>query len=283
MQKEYIYILKVKYPKKTYYKLGYSTNPDDRIFNHIMSNPGIEIVDVIELERGKDFESYFHKTYMNITKKIEYNGIKYNPREWYDRDIFPFMIKEIKLWEDLIKSNNLDKYLEILDELNKEEIIKFNKKFSSNIINEIYDCVIEKIENRKNCNNLFSFVHLVKYFNDNHVDGQINWSKYSFRYEWIAIINSCYKMYGKVWENLTYTNKMVQIYKENNSKINLFISETFKINIAYTKNEIKLKLSEFYKQNNININAKATDIREVFNVRDLVINKNNCFYIVSVK
>jgi len=94
----------------------------------------------------------------------------------------------------------------------------------------------------------------------------IVWTESMKLTEYASIIDSCYKKYGKAFNNQTYAKK---IYNSNDSfeivKVNLMHGRNrIKLNTLYKISDIKEILAYNYSQNQISRSPKATDISEFF-------------------
>jgi hypothetical protein len=114
---------------------------------------------------------------------------------------------------------------------------------------------------------------VVEYFKANHVDGVIDWGVMSTRTEWIAVVESCYRFYKKVWEDYTYAKNMINNYGDSFELLKIDIKSSFKTGSRYNRKDIKDILNTIYKKHGINRKAKHSDLIEVFGaVKEVKIN-----------
>lgn len=130
---------------------------------------------------------------------------------------------------------------------------------------------------------MYSYKILLKHFILNHKNGIVDWGEYSYKKEWINIIEICYKLYGKVWKDITYAMKMIANYSNDYEVRKLEMVNLFKVDVVYTKKEIKAILTDFYAKQGINGTAKAIDVKLVFNIKELTENNQACIKIISKK
>lgn len=96
------------------YKLGYTSNIEQRLSSHFSSNPGLEVMLVEKIKGAKEFETYFHKIYPAKKLELKFKGKIYTSNEWYIPFIYKNMLKEIILWKELINSNFVESYFNCL-------------------------------------------------------------------------------------------------------------------------------------------------------------------------
>jgi hypothetical protein len=144
---------------------------------------------------------------------------------------------------------------------------------------EVVNC---KIEMKKEV----SFADLVLYFREvlQNSDNNISdWGVYSTRVEWIDIIEKCFKLYNKVWSNVTTAKEMLTNYNNPQGQIAIKIKNLFSVGQRYTRADIKKQLKDLYLKESINRTAKHTDLNEYFDTRELTINGERMVEIIKRK
>ena len=114
-----------------------------------------------------------------------------------------------------------------------------------------------------------TFSDLVGFFNQNNVEGEVDWSIYINKTEWITLIEASYKLYKKVWKDYTYTKQMVDNYGNSWELLKVDIKNMFRKGNRYTRKEIKERLQKLYDSKSIVRKAKYSDLYEVYNKVDI--------------
>ena len=114
-----------------------------------------------------------------------------------------------------------------------------------------------------------TYKELVEFFNTNNKDGVIDWGYYSTKSDWIAVIESSYRLYKRTWMDITYAKKMIENYGDDFELTKLEIKKMFTIGNRYSRKEIKEKLQELYNNLGIKRTAKYSDLSEVMSIKDV--------------
>jgi len=105
-----------------------------------------------------------------------------------------------------------------------------------------------------------TYAQMAQYFNNNHRDGTIDWGAYSHKINWIETITNCYKLYGKVWENVTYTNQMIKSSGDPHSQLLTHLKSRLKEGNTYSVKNVKSILNDIYKEIKLNKVANTKDL-----------------------
>jgi len=117
----------------------------------------------------------------------------------------------------------------------------------------------ESIEARKLPTDI-TYAQLAGYFNINHTGGNIDWGSYSHKTEWINTIESCYKLYGKAWENISYSKRMISSYGNPFAQMQIQVMGRLKEGSTYSRKKVTDTLSQIYKQAGLEKAARYTDL-----------------------
>ena len=109
-----------------------------------------------------------------------------------------------------------------------------------------------------------TYEDLCEYFNKFHKKGVCDWDIYSTKTEWISIIESYYRLYGKIERNISRAKQMIDAYGNEYKIATIKLRSLFLKGERYTNKDIKETLTKAYNDLNINRKAKATDIYELF-------------------
>jgi hypothetical protein len=90
----------------------------------------------------------------------------------------------------------------------------------------------------------------------------MDWGVYSTREEWINTIETSYKLYQKVWKDLTHAKKMIRYYGDVYEQIKTEIRQSFSTGNRYTWSNAKVILMEIYKQHDIKRVPKIEDLTD---------------------
>lgn len=153
---------------------------------------------------------------------------------------------------------NADKYLII--ELRRQ----FEKGFD---IRSVVDNTeeVNKVEMTKD----IKYSDMVKHYKEMLLATKSDWGIYSTRTEWISIIETSYRMYQKLWTNVSVAKEMIANYTDEAGKVAVKIRQMFNVGQRYTRADVKEKLANLYKKENIKRTAKHTDISEYFEVKEV--------------
>ncbi len=105
-----------------------------------------------------------------------------------------------------------------------------------------------------------TYAQVAEYFNKNHKDGTIDWGAYSHKINWIETITNCYKIYGKVWENVTHTNQMIKSAGDPHAQLQTHLKTKLKEGNTYSVKYVKGILKDIYKEIKIDRVANTTDL-----------------------
>lgn len=109
-----------------------------------------------------------------------------------------------------------------------------------------------------------SYVDLVEYFNKSHKNGVCEWNDYYYKTEWINVIEACYKLFKKTYNNITEAKQMIEAYGDEYKILVVEARKLFKKGERYSNADIKNTLQKFYDKKKLNRKAKATDMFELF-------------------
>lgn len=112
-----------------------------------------------------------------------------------------------------------------------------------------------------------TYLDLVEYFNTNQKSGIVDWGDYSFRTEWIDIIEACYKLFKKTYNNSTEAKAMIDAYGDEFKVLVIEARKMFKKGERYPNSVIKDTLQKFYDKKGLKRKAKPTDLYELFGER----------------
>lgn len=129
--------------------------------------------------------------------------------------------------------------------------------------------------------NDISYNDLVEYFKANNDNGVIDWNVYSTKSDWIAVIESSYRLFKKVWNNYTYAKSMIENYGNTYELIKIEIKALFNVGKRYNRNEVREGLATIYSKYNINRVAKYSDLYEVMKIRNIKIMGERYVEIIS--
>lgn len=204
-----------------------------------------------------------------IYKNLE-NGIanwkwgRDNGKEWKgyenDKDFKQYTL--IRDGEYIINENAFlaDKYFIL--ETRKQYTNGFEIKKGLNDVVEVE--VPEKVKE-------LNFSSLVDYFNENHINGRIDWSLVGGKQEWKDLIDKCYSLYGVVYKNYTYCKQMNELFGNAFEILKINIKEVLKKG-EYPIQEIKDTLNSLYKKHNIKRSAKITDLNDIITYKQIRVN-----------
>lgn len=118
---------------------------------------------------------------------------------------------------------------------------------------------------------VITYTDTVDYFDKNHVNGVVDWTKFNTKEEWIRLIEDTYKEFKKTWKDQTYAKNMISS-KDDPVKIRVNqIKSLFKRSKRYTRTEIKDILQKTYNKLKINRKAKWTDLEEVVKIKHVTV------------
>ena len=126
-----------------------------------------------------------------------------------------------------------------------------------------------------------TYIDMVNYFNENHINGMIDWSYYSTRADWASIIESTYRLYSKTWKDYTYACKMIDAYGSDWELFKLEICSKFTTGKRYTRKEVKEILQKIYDNKNIKRKAKHSDLIEMMTIREFAIKGERMIEIIK--
>lgn len=167
---------------------------------------------------------------------------------------------------------NADKYF--VYEIKKQYEKGFNIRGDDNDI-VILDSKIDKID--------VSYLKLVEYFDENNKDGIVDWGEYNYKREWIRVIEECYRLKGELYRNYTYAKKVLEFNGNSFKMYKDTVCSSFDLGKKYKLKDIKITLNGIHNLLNLNKAAKASDLKEVFNVKEIVIERDKGFLIESIK
>ena len=165
----------------------------------------------------------------------------------------------------------------------KQKAIIRREYYAEEYLEEIIHC-IENIQPLINIDNedvkQFSIVEkatyteLVEYFKIfvNSKAETIDWGKYSNRPKWIEIIEKCWKLYGKTWNNISTAIEMIEHYTKHFQIIGMEVNKLFKIGARYSRSDIKNKLTNLYKSLSIDKKGNYADLNEYFITKEIKVN-----------
>lgn len=180
--------------------------------------------------------------------------------------------KDFKLYT--VYDNVKDQYLinQMAFNADRYMILELRKQFTAGFDirgsfedSEVIEC---KVEMKKEV----AYADLVKYFKDmKDIVGNedIDWECYSTRTEWIDVIEKCWKLYGKVWTNISVAKEMLANYNSEYNQIGIKMPAAFSTGKRYSRAEVKERLNNLYKKHNISRKAKHTDLNEYFEVKEV--------------
>lgn len=214
-------------------------------------------------------------------KKRLYQYESYNPSISL---LFEVQLENAKEFEKEFHKNHKAIYrnewysLDILDYI-KEKINEWN---INNPINEDDYPPLIQIQEIKEKLYSTNYQKVLEYFEDNHKDGVIDWGIYAYKTEWTNVIEQCYKLKGATFKNFTYAKKLLETEKDSFELYRSNIYQLFDIKARYKLKFIKETLAELYEYMKIPKVAKATDLKEVFLVREILIEKERGYEILEV-
>ena len=106
-----------------------------------------------------------------------------------------------------------------------------------------------------------TYAQMAKYFNQNHKDGTIDWGDYSHKIIWIETITNCYKIYGKVWENVNRTNQMIKSAGDPLAQLLTHLKNRLKEGNTYSVKHVKRILNAIYKEIKFDKVANTNDLK----------------------
>lgn len=106
-----------------------------------------------------------------------------------------------------------------------------------------------------------TYAQMAEYFIKNHKDGTIDWGDYSHKTNWIETIENCYKIYGKVWKNVTHTNQMIKSAGDPLAQLQTHLKTKLKEGIPYSVKHIKRILKAIYKEIKLDKVANTNDLK----------------------
>lgn len=109
-----------------------------------------------------------------------------------------------------------------------------------------------------------TYKYLVRFFNDRHVDGKMDWGEVSTKTKWISLIELSYQYYKQTWVDQSYAKQMVEKYGEEEKIIKHKIGRKMSTGKRYTRKEAKKMLQDIYDLHNISRRASHTDFDEIF-------------------
>lgn len=112
-----------------------------------------------------------------------------------------------------------------------------------------------------------TYSNLVEYFNVNHHNGKVKWNEYSYKNDWINIIETSYRLYKRTFKNITRAKYMINNYGDDWKLLKGVIKSMFKKGV-YSRKEITEKLQQLYDENNIQRIAKYSDIYETIDINN---------------
>lgn len=124
---------------------------------------------------------------------------------------------------------------------------------------------------------------LVKYFQKNHVKGVIDWGKHSTRTGWIIIIETSYKLFGKVWTNIVEAEENVKNFESNEGRLRTMVKFRFRVGSVNNMPEYKAAFTGFYRELGMTTKAKGTDILKYMNVKKTTVRGDERLEILSVR
>lgn len=216
----------------------------------------------------------------NVRRKIEanipvYDELKEKGQELYfmcDNDFKAYTLYKDGRYIINEQAFNSDKYFIL--ETRKQYVEGFNIKGYLG-----HGTVIEPVSLPKEV----SYRDLVKYFEDNHINGAVDWNSYSTRIEWIKLIDDSYRIFKKVWKDFTYAKNCVSNHDNIYELLKLDIKKNFAVGSTYTRNQVKEILSEIYSNHNINRIPKHYDLEEALIIREKKINGERLVEIIGKK
>jgi len=116
-----------------------------------------------------------------------------------------------------------------------------------------------------------TYAQMANYFNVNHTGGNIDWGPYSHKTDWIDTIESCFKLYGKAWENISYSKKMISFYGNPFAQLQVQIMGRLKEGNTYSRKHIVSVLSQVYNQAGLIKTARYNDL---YQFCDLKVSRN---------
>ncbi|MFZ4402105.1 MAG: hypothetical protein ACOYO1_18895 [Bacteroidales bacterium] len=127
----------------------------------------------------------------------------------------------------------------------------------------------------------FGYPDLVEYFNENHINGTIDWKIYSSHYDWTVVIENSFRLYNKTWKDYTYARKMIENFGNVNQQVIIEIKSKFRTGNRYSRKEVRSILSEIYSRYNIKRVAKYTDLSEIMTVKNIIIRGDRIIEIIN--
>jgi hypothetical protein len=110
-----------------------------------------------------------------------------------------------------------------------------------------------------------TYAQMANYFNVNHTGGQIDWGPFSHKADWINIIESCYKLYGKAWENISYSRNMISYYGNSFAQLQVKVMGKLKEGNTYSRKHVVNALSKAYTQAGLKKKARYNDLYQFCN------------------
>jgi hypothetical protein len=128
-----------------------------------------------------------------------------------------------------------------------------------------------------------SYRDLVKHFEDNHVNGVVDWDLYSTRAEWIKLIEDSYRIFRKVWKDYSYARNCVENHDNVYELLRIDIKKNFAVGSTYTRNKVKEILTVIYRDHGINRIPKHYDLEDALTIREKKINGERMVEIIGKK
>lgn len=129
-----------------------------------------------------------------------------------------------------------------------------------------------------------SYTDLVEYYlTIEDKTNPVDWGVYSTKLDWIYIIETCQRLYSKVWKNITLAKQMIDNYTDPYGQIAILVKSAFSKGNRYTRAEVKDYFRKLYIEQNIKRTPKHSDLFEFFEVRELVIQGERMIEILKRK
>jgi hypothetical protein len=128
-----------------------------------------------------------------------------------------------------------------------------------------------------------SYRDLVKYFEDNHINGLVDWGSYSTRVEWIKLIEDSCRIFKKVWKDYTYAKDCVENHDNVYMLILMDIKKNFAVGSTFPRSEVKKILNEIYRGHDVKRIANHNDLKDALFIKQKKINGERLVEIIGKK
>lgn len=212
-------------------------------------------------------EAIFEKTekeLLYIIDRIEDKLVRY----------LPYANEAIRAGSDLVKDNDVISYTYETEDggmavywtafnSHKYDIMEVRRSYEKghNIAGRLGSVeVVEPIILPKD----IQYKDLVDYFNKHKNKENIDWGVYSTRVEWIEVIETCYKLTGTTYQNITTAKDYIKAGGNALKNATIQVRNSFSVGKRYTNKEVVKILNTVYKKLKIERKAKPADMYEFF-------------------